>query len=175
MKSEKAINTREQTKDKQEQHGLNKLFFRFSVWVTRATGRPAAFLLALLTVIIWALSGHFFGYSETWQLVINTGTTIVTFLMIFVIQQSQNRDTAAIHLKLNELIATSKEASNRLVDSEDLSEEEQQVIKEYYQKISTPNKNESVFTSHSLDEAERDSNEKLQARSSNKKPQTKKE
>lgn len=141
--------------------GNNKPFFyRFSVWVTKATGRPGAFLLALMVIIIWAVSGYFFQFSETWQLVINTGTTIITFLMIFIIQQSQNRDTAAIHLKLNELIASNKDASNRLVKTEELSEKEQDVIKEYYQKISDENKNESVFASHSLDEAERDSNEK---------------
>ena len=143
-------------------------FYRFSVWVTKATGRPAAFILALLVIIIWAISGHFFNYSETWQLVINTGTTIVTFLMIFVIQQSQNRDTAAIHLKLNELIASSKDASNRLVKSEDLSEKEQETIKQYYQKISGENKNESVFASHSLDEAERDALEKKNRANKNK-------
>lgn len=141
---------------------LKNSFYKFSTWVTKATGKPAAFLLALLTVIIWAVSGHYFGYSETWQLVINTGTTIITFLMIFVIQQSQNRDTAALHLKLNELIATNKETSNRLVASEDLSEEELEVIKKYYKRVSQDTKNESVFASHSIDEAEHDSNEKLE-------------
>lgn len=159
----------------EKQNPLKKGFYNFSTWVTKATGSPMAFLLALLTVIAWAVSGHFFHYSETWQLVINTGTTIVTFLMIFVIQQSQNRDTTALHLKLNELIATNKEASNRLVASEDLTEEELAVIKKYYKKIAEHPSNESVFTSHSLDEAERDSTEKQHIRTSNKNSKSKKE
>src|SRR4051812_12479879 len=121
---------------KKKKSPVKEAFYRFSTWVTKATGRPAAFLLALLSVIIWAATGRFFHYSENWQLVINTGTTIITFLMIFVIQQSQNRDTAALHLKLNELIATNRESSNRLVASEDLTEEELDTIKKYYQKIS---------------------------------------
>src|SRR5689334_16538718 len=112
------------TMKKEQGNSAKLIFYKFSTWVTKATGKPTAFLLALLSVIIWAATGHFFHYSENWQLVINTGTTIITFLMIFVIQQSQNRDTAALHLKLNELIATSKDSSNRLVASEDLTEEE---------------------------------------------------
>lgn len=146
---------------KKKKEGSPKaVFYRFSTWVTKATGRPAAFLIALLSVVIWAACGHFFHYSENWQLVINTGTTIITFLMIFVIQQSQNRDTAALHLKLNELIATNKDSSNRLVASEDLTEEELETIKQYYKKISEHPENESVFTTHSLDEAEKDTAEK---------------
>ena len=147
---------------------IKKNFNRFSAWVSKATGTPTAFFLALLTVIIWAASGHIFHYSETWQLVINTGTTIITFLMIFVIQQSQNRDTTALHLKLNELIAANKTTSNRLVASEDLTDEELDVIKKYYQKISEDSKNESVFTTHSLDEAREDAQEKLETLSANK-------
>ncbi|MFT3909796.1 MAG: low affinity iron permease family protein [Ferruginibacter sp.] len=160
-------------KEKKKENSLKKIFYRFSTWVTKATGKPMAFLLALLSVIIWATSGRFFNYSENWQLVINTGTTIITFLMIFVIQQSQNRDTAALHLKLNELIATNKETSNRLVASEDLSEEELEVIKKYYKKISEHPNNESVFTSHSIDEADKDSEEKLKARTGNKNSKSK--
>ncbi len=140
---------------------LKKAFYSFSTWVTKATGSPMAFLIALIIVIIWAASGQFFGYSETWQLVINTGTTIVTFLMIFVIQQSQNRDTTALHLKLNELIAANELTSNRLVASEDLTEEELEVIKKYYKKISMHTVNESVFATHSLDEAKNDSSKKI--------------
>src|SRR6476661_491837 len=93
---------------------LKRAFFQFSTWVTKATGSPIAFLLALLSVLIWAATGPFFHYSENWQLVINTGTTIITFLMTVVIQQSQNRDTVALHLKLNELIAANERTSNRL-------------------------------------------------------------
>jgi low affinity Fe/Cu permease len=141
---------------------VKRKFNHFSTWVTKATGTPTAFFIALLTVVVWALTGHFFHYSETWQLVINTGTTIVTFLMIFVIQQSQNRETLALHLKLNELIAANKDTSNRLVDSEELTEEELDVIKKYYKKIAELSRqNESVFTTHSLDEAKRDATKKI--------------
>ena len=103
--------------------------------VTKATGSPIAFIIALTIVIIWAVTGPIFGFSDTWQLVINTGTTIVTFLMVFIIQQSQNKDTIAIQLKLNELIACSEKASNRLIDIEDLTEEELDKIKKFYIKL----------------------------------------
>src|SRR6187399_2320957 len=105
------------------------LFERFATKVTKATGKPMAFILAFVIIIAWAITGPIFHYSDTWQLVINTGTTIITFLMVFVIQQSQNKDTKAIHLKLNELIACNEKASNRLVDIEDLTEEEILVLK----------------------------------------------
>jgi low affinity Fe/Cu permease len=146
----------------QKKEGIFKRKFeRFSNWVTKATGSPYAFLIAFIVVIIWAVTGPIFNYSETWQLVINTGTTIITFLMIFVIQQSQNKDTVALHLKLNELIAASDLTSNRLIECEDLTEEELQVIKKYYHHLSQLTKeDESVFTSHSLDEAEYDAKRK---------------
>src|ERR1043165_9225941 len=111
---------------------LSRAFNNFSQWVTCWTGRPATFIIAFCIVIVWALSGPLFKFSDTWQLVINTGTTIITFLMVFVIQQSQNKDTVALHLKLNELIAASKHASNRLIDIEDLTEEELEALKKYY-------------------------------------------
>jgi low affinity Fe/Cu permease len=106
---------------KKKVKGLGKMFDRFSTAVTRVTGKPVAFIIAFVVIIVWAISGPVFQFSDTWQLVINTGTTIITFLMVFVIQQSQNKDTIAIHLKLNELIAATKGASNRLIDVEDLS------------------------------------------------------
>lgn len=140
---------------------VKRRFVQFSTWVTKATGTPMAFFLALLVIFIWALTGRFFNYSEVWQLIINTGTTIVTFLMIFVIQQSQNRDTTAIHLKLNELIAANELTSNRLVASEDLTDEELEVIKKYYKKISEVSKRrQTLFTTHSLDEAKQNTEEK---------------
>ena len=146
----------------EKKKGFKYRFDRFSSWVTKATGSPTAFMLALLTVIIWGLSGPLFHFSEIWQLVINTGTTIITFLMIFVIQQSQNKDTLAIHLKLNELIAANELTSNRLVDSEDLTEDELLAIKKYYKRLSEISKKESsVFNSHSLDEAQADSQRKM--------------
>jgi low affinity Fe/Cu permease len=103
---------------------IKSAFDRFSTRLTKATGTPTAFMLALAVIIIWLLTGPIFDYSDTWQLIINTSTTIITFLMVFIIQQSQNKDTMALQLKLNELIAAHEGASNRLIDSEDLSEEE---------------------------------------------------
>jgi low affinity Fe/Cu permease len=114
----------------------SSLFDRFSTAVTKATGRPAAFISAFGIVIIWAFTGPLFGFSDTWQLVINTGTTIITFLMVFIIQQSQNKDTMALQLKLNELIASDAGSSNRLIDVEDLTEAELQTLKKFYVKLS---------------------------------------
>ncbi len=112
--------------------GLHRLFDKIASKITRASGSPAAFIAAALLVIVWAAVGPLAGFSETWQLVINTGTTIITFLMVFVIQQSQNKDTMAIQLKLNELIAAIEKADNRLIDIEDLTEDEIEVIKKKY-------------------------------------------
>ena len=99
-------------------------FARIAQWAACQTGRPWAFILALLTVVVWAVTGPLFAWSDTWQLVINTGTTIITFLMVFLIQHAQNRDTQAIHVKLDELIRATKGAHNRLIALEDQSEEE---------------------------------------------------
>ena len=105
-------------------------------------------------VLFWAISGPLFHFSDTWQLVINTGTTIVTFLMVFLIQKSQNKDGKAIQLKLNELIAASRHASNRMVDIEDLTEEELDVLHRYYQMLSDKaEKEEDIHMSHSIDAA----------------------
>jgi low affinity Fe/Cu permease len=134
---------------------LNYFFDRFSTKATRLTGSPWAFIIAFTIILIWGASGPLFGFSDTWQLVINTGTTIITFLMVFIIQQTQNKDTTAIHLKLNELIASSKEASNQLVDAEDLTEEELQVLKKFYVRLShLADKETNVHSTHSIDEAE---------------------
>src|SRR5712671_646003 len=100
------------------------IFTRFANSVALWTGKPVVFSLALLIVLIWAATGPMFNYSDTWQLVINTGTTIVTFLMVFLIQHTQNRDTLAVQLKLAELIMAANDAENRLATAEDLSEEE---------------------------------------------------
>lgn len=130
------------------------VFELFSKKITKATGKPAAFLTAFLVIIIWGISGPLFGFSDTWQLVINTSTTIVTFLMVFVIQQSQNKDTLAIQLKLNELIASSEKASNRLVDIEDLTEAELDKVKRFYIKLAQlAAKEDNSLASHSIDEA----------------------
>jgi len=140
-------------------------FDTFSAKVTAATGSSAAFLIAFLIIVIWAVTGPLFGFSDTWQLVINTGTTIITFLMVFVIQQSQNKDTKAIHLKLNELIACNKYASNRLIDIEDLSANEIEVLKDFYIKLSKLAAQEkNIHSTHSLDEAEENHEVKRDAR-----------
>ncbi|MEO7046152.1 MAG: low affinity iron permease family protein [Ferruginibacter sp.] len=111
-------------------------FERFASSVSKLTGSTGAFILAFITVLVWAVSGPFFHYSENWQLVINTGTTIITFLLVFLIQKAQNKDSLAIQPKLNELVAAHAFASNRLVNVENLSEEEMKVIQKYYSTLS---------------------------------------
>lgn len=130
------------------------VFERISTAITTWTGSPVAFGIAALVVIIWVITGPLFHYSDTWQLVINTGTTIITFLMVFLIQKSQNKDSKAIQLKLNELIAASRHASNRMVDIEDLSESELDVLRKYYQKLSDiAEADDDIHQSHSIDAA----------------------
>ncbi|MEP6648169.1 MAG: low affinity iron permease family protein [Saprospiraceae bacterium] len=133
------------------------LFFeKAAAKATRWTGSPYAFLIAFAVILVWLITGPVFGFSDTWQLVINTGTTIITFLMVFLIQQSQNKDVIALHLKLNELIASNERTSNRLISSEDLSDKELRTLKEFYIKLSALAKKEKdIFTTHSLDEAQR--------------------
>lgn len=138
-------------------------FEKFSHVATKATGSSAAFIIAFVIIIAWAVVGPIFDFSDTWQLVINTGTTIITFLMVFLIQQAQNKDTVAIHLKLNELIATNKYASNRLVSIEDLSEKELETVRQFYFKLSCLAKEKgNVFETHSLDEADENHKRKLE-------------
>jgi len=147
---------------KKKKKSFRAAFDHFSNKVTKATGSPSAFLIAMLIIIVWGVSGPLFGFSDTWQLVINTGTTIITFLMVFIIQQSQNKDTMALQLKLNELIASNKTASNRLIDIEDLTEEELQQIKKFYVHLATlAGKESDVFASHSIDEAKDNHNQKV--------------
>ena len=134
------------------------VFESFAAKVTRVTGSTPAFIIALAVVLIWGATGPVFHYSETWQLVINTGTTIITFLMVFLIQKSQNKDSLAIQLKLNELVAAHEFASNRLVNVENMSEEELKVIQKYYSHLSQVSmKEENLRQSHSIDEAEQNS------------------
>jgi low affinity Fe/Cu permease len=140
-------------KSKSKNH-KNNLFERFASWATHATGTSPAFLGAVAIVIIWGVTGPIFNFSETWQLVINTGTTIVTFLMVFLIQKSQNKDSKAIHLKLNELIAASDSASNRMVDLEDINEDELDQLHKFYARLADLAKKEAdIFSSHSIDAA----------------------
>jgi low affinity Fe/Cu permease len=114
---------------------LRELFHRFAHRIATATGSPYAFLLAVLIILIWGLSGRLFKYSDTWQLWINTGTTIVTFLMVFLIQNTQNRDAKAIHLKLDELIRAKKGARNTLVDLESCTDEELDEIEREFKRL----------------------------------------
>ena len=134
---------------------LSQVLERFSRTVTEATGTSTAFILALLVIIVWLVTGPLFKFSDTWQLVINTGTTIVTFLMVFLIQRSQNKDALAIHLKLNEIVAALEGASNRLIDVEDLSEAEIKTLHKYYQRLVVMAKKDIELTmSHSIEEAD---------------------
>ncbi|WP_294673462.1 low affinity iron permease family protein [uncultured Fluviicola sp.] len=138
-----------------------QFFENFASKASKAVGSPYAFVTALSLVIVWAICGPFFDFSETWQLVINTGTTIITFLMVFLIQKSQNKDSLAIQLKLNELVASSEKSSNRLVDIESMTEEEMMIVQKYYQKLSElSDKHEPLQTSHSIEEANETHKEK---------------
>src|SRR5947209_6056498 len=133
---------------------MRELFRKFAQSISQAVGSSWAFILAVLTIVVWAVTGPMFHYSDTWQLVINTGTTIVTFLMVFLIQRSQNKDSVAVHLKLNELVAAIEGASNRLINVEDLSEDEVKVLRKHYCRLVELSKKDEKFTeSHSIEEA----------------------
>lgn len=132
------------------------MFERFANKMTAFTGSSTAFLISITIIIGWGITGPLFDFSETWQLVINTGTTIITFLMVFLIQKTQNKDSKAIQLKLNELLATSEKASNRMVDIEDLTEEELDKLHKFYEKLSAlAEKEDDIHRSHSIDAAEK--------------------
>ncbi|WP_286969812.1 low affinity iron permease family protein [Flavobacterium sp. UBA4854] len=139
--------------DSKSQHNSNA-FEKFATKVSKAAGSTPAFIGAFLLVVLWAVLGPVFNYSETWQLVINTGTTIITFLMVFLIQKAQNKDSLAIQLKLNELVASNELSSNSLVDIESMTEEEMIIIQKYYHRLSElAKKEQSIKTSHSIAEA----------------------
>jgi len=130
------------------------IFERLAHLATAFSGTTTAFIVALFVIIIWLLTGPYFGFSDTWQLVINTGTTIITFLMVFLIQRMQNKDSKSIHLKLNELVASLKGPSNRLIDVEDLTEDEIETLTKYYKKLAEMAKKEKdLSVSHSIEEA----------------------
>jgi low affinity Fe/Cu permease len=135
---------------------------RASQAVTRWTGSSWAFAIALLVVLVWAATGPIFHFSNTWQLVINTGTTVVTFLMVFLIQRAQNKDALAIQLKLNEIVAAIDGASNRLIAVEDLSESELNVLHNHYCKLADMAEADGdLRKSHSIEEAEERHRRKL--------------
>jgi len=134
---------------------VGERFEALSERVTRWTGTTAAFASAIGVVVVWAFLGPVFRYSDTWQLVINTGTTIVTFMMVFLIQRTQNKDSIAVQLKLNELVAAMEGASHRLINVEDLSEEELTVLHAYYCRLAEVAKQQGdIRASHSIEEAE---------------------
>src|SRR5437879_2394554 len=136
-------------------HKKITIFEHFSSVATRWAGSSNAFGLACVAIVIWLVTGPLCHFSDTWQLVINTGTTIVTFLMVFLIQRSQNKDAQAIHLKLNEIVAALEGASNRLISVEDLTEEEVRILREHYRRLVVIAKSEATLTrSHSIEEAE---------------------
>jgi low affinity Fe/Cu permease len=114
---------------------MDSMFFKFSKWASHKAGEPLTFGLAVLVILAWATTGPLFHFNDTWQLVINTATTIVTFLMVFLIQNTQNRDILAVHLKLNELIRAVRGASNSIIEIEDLTDEELKVIDEKYKEL----------------------------------------
>ena len=125
------------------------LFFsQAAQWTSRQCGRPLTFGLAVGTVVVWAMTGPIFHYSDTWQLVINTGTTIVTFLMVFLIQNTQNRDAKAVHLKLDELIRALKNARNELVDLENLSDEQLTKLEKQFRSMRERAENDGSSSRH---------------------------
>jgi low affinity Fe/Cu permease len=131
------------------------IFEKLAQRATKGTGSPLAFSIALGVILVWGLTGPIFGFSDSWQLVINTGTTIVTFLMVFLIQHTQNKDTQAIELKLNEIVAAIEGASNRLIDVEELSSAELETLQSHYQKLARlAQQDKSLTQSHSIEEAE---------------------
>lgn len=139
----------------------NDFFESLANKAAKFTGSSTAFIMAILIVVAWAVSGPLFDYSETWQLVINTGTTIITFLMVFLIQKAQNKDSKAIQIKLNELIAANEKASNRIVDIEDLTEKELDQLHWYYEQLADfAEEDDDIHTSHSIDAAQRNQDHK---------------
>jgi low affinity Fe/Cu permease len=139
---------------KNENNSVKKTFDSFSAKITKVTGSSWSFIIAVFFVLIWAASGPIFHFSDTWQLVINTGTSVITFLMVFIIQQSQNKDTIALQLKLNELIAANSKASNRLIDVEDLTEQELRRLKQFYCELGElAEQDKDLFSTHSVEEA----------------------
>ena len=145
--------------------GIGAWFERFAHAISRFAGSTAAFIGAVAIVLLWGLTGPLFHYSNTWQLVINTGTTVVTFLMVFLIQRTQNKDSLAVQLKLNEIVAALPGASNRLVNVEDLNEGDLEVLHNHYRSLAElARRDVDIRQSHSLDEADARHRQKLGGR-----------
>ena len=139
---------------RKQSNRLGRFLEQLSLKATKATGTSMAFIVASSIVVVWLITGPFFHFSDTWQLVINTGTTIVTFLMVFLIQRTQNKDALAIHMKLNEIVAALEGASNRLIDVEDLTEQEIETLHKHYQTLVKMAKVDLKLTqTHSVEEA----------------------
>jgi low affinity Fe/Cu permease len=135
--------------------GIGEHFERFSSWATATTGSTTGFMCAALMILVWLFTGPVFHYSDTWQLVMNTITSIITFLMVFLLQRSQNKESLAVQLKLNELVAVKRGASNRLIDIEDLTEQELKVLHDHFRRLTEIARNEEDLSkSHSIEEAE---------------------
>ncbi|HEY0372397.1 MAG TPA: low affinity iron permease family protein [Thermoanaerobaculia bacterium] len=144
---------------------MKDLASRFATWVSEKSGSTSAFIVALAAIVVWAATGPIFHYSDTWQLVINTSTTIITFLMVFLIQRAQNKGALAVQLKLNELVAAIDAASNRLISIEDLSEEELEVLHCHYRELAEMAKKEGpIADTHSVAEAGERHHRKLRLR-----------
>ena len=144
---------------------LGRGFERFAHAISRFAGSTKAFIGAAAIVLLWGLTGPLFHYSNTWQLVINTGTTVVTFLMVFLIQRSQNKEALAVQLKLNEIVAALQGASNRLVNVEDLNEGDLEVLHNHYRSLAElARRDVDIRQSHSLDEADARHRQKLGGR-----------
>jgi len=138
-----------------EQSAFERALERVARKVTAWTGSTSAFALSVSVVLVWIMTGPVFHYSDTWQLVINTGTTVITFLMVFLIQRSQNKDSLALHLKLNEIVAALQGASNRLIDVESLSERELRALHTHYETLARMAKRDiDLLCSHSVEEAQ---------------------
>ena len=148
-----------------EGFSCSRVLERLSLRATEWAGSSWAFAIACAVILVWGVTGPMFHYSDTWQLVINTGTTIVTFLMVFLIQRAQNKESKAVQLKLNEIVAAVQGASNRLIDVENLSEDEIARLQEHFAKISEIAKKEGdVRASHSIEEAESERRRRPRAR-----------
>lgn len=144
-----------ESRNRGKRGGLGELSSRFATAVSEKAGSTWAFTLAVGVIVVWGVSGPLFKFSDTWQLVINTSTTIVTFLMVFLIQRAQNKGALAVQLKLNELVAAIDAANNRLISVEDLSEDELEVLHGHYQQLAQLAEHEGRLSdTHSLKEAE---------------------
>jgi low affinity Fe/Cu permease len=134
--------------------GVSGMFSAAALWTSQQCGRASTFILACAAIVVWAVTGPVFGFSDTWQLVINTGTTIITFLMVFLIQNTQNRDMSALHLKLDELIRVNKAAHNKLLSLEDLTEEELAELKESFTRLAAGGSDTDTQRDHDDDLAD---------------------